>query len=207
MHQRVTATRELIRRGWDTNCDAITPDDITAYYERQEAREPTGYDNRLQEWREKEREQQKPVGATGGSPTGRSPQDEPQLEAGLFAHLSFEEIDRYEAMSAEEQADFVEKQRQYRATRKSAGALAYNPLSLRESTGVRTKAPSPLTGEGWDGGENLVHGEPAEPPAAFSVRPEPAEGPVASSVRPDLVEGPAQHTAPSPSTEEGRDGA
>ena len=113
MHQRVTATRELIRRGWDTNCDAITPDDITAYYERQEAREPTGYDNRLQEWREKEREQQKPVGATG-----RSPEDEPQLEAGLFAHLSFEEIDRYEAMSAEEQADFVEKQRQYRATRK-----------------------------------------------------------------------------------------
>ena len=188
MHQRVTATRELIRRGWDTNCDAITPDDITAYYERQEAREPTGYDNRLQEWREKEREQQKPVGATG-----RSPEDEPQLEAGLFAHLSFEEIDRYEAMSAEDQADFVEKQRQYRASRKSAGALAYNPLSLRESTGVRAETPSPLTGEGWDGGENLVHGEPVEPPAA-------------SSVRPELVEGPAQQNAPSPSTEEGRDG-
>ena len=95
---------------------AITPDDITAYYERQEAREPTGYDNRLQEWREKE--QSVAAEARSGSPTGRSPQDEQQLEAGLFAHLSFEEIDRYEAMSAEEQADFVEQQRQYRATRK-----------------------------------------------------------------------------------------
>ncbi len=135
MHQRVTATRELIRRGWDTNHDRVTPDDITAYYERQEAREPTGYDNRLQEWREKERaaqeERQKQL------------ENEPQLEAGLFAHLSFDEIDRYEAMSAEEQADFVEKQRQYRATRRSS-----------------------------------------------------------PSVRPELVEGPAQHTAPSPSTDE-----
>ncbi len=162
MHQRVTATRELIRRGWDTNCDRVTSDDITAYYERQEAREPTGYDNRLQEWREKERaaqeERQKQL------------EDEPQLEAGLFAHLSFAEIDRYEAMSAEEQAEFVEKQRQYRAARRSAQALAYDPLSL----GVRAEAPSPLTGEGWDGGENLVHPEP--------------------------VEGPAQHTTPSPST-------
>ena len=210
MHQRVTATRELIRRGWDTNCDSVTPDDITAYYERQEAREPTGYDNRLQEWREKEREQQS-VGATG-----RSPEDEPQLEAGLFAHLSFDEIDRYEAMSAEEQAEFVEKQRQYRATRKSAGALAYDPLSLRERAGLRTEAPSPSsqlvipaqagiqggragsedrtdtpspsTKEGRDGRENPVHGEPVEPPVASSVRPEPAEGP-------------AQHTTPSPSSQ------
>ncbi len=155
MHQRVTATRELIRRGWDTNCDRITPEDVAAYYERQEAREPTGYDNRLQEWREKERVAQ-PVGATG-----RSPEDEPQLEAGLFAHLSFDEIDRYEAMSAEEQAEFVEKQRQYRASRKSAGALAYAPLSRRERAEVRAKAPSPSPeaqkpplpqGEGWGEG-------------------------------------------------------
>ena len=156
MHQRVTAARELIRRGWDTNYDRITPEDIAAYYERQEAREPTGYDNRLQEWREKEREQQKPVGATG-----RSPEDEPQLEAGLFAHLSFDEIDRYEAMSAEEQADFVEKQRQYRASRRSAAAQHTVPSP---STGD-PEAPSPLTGEGQDGGENSVHPEPAEGPA------------------------------------------
>ncbi len=181
MHQRVTATRELIRRGWDTNCDRITPDDIAAYYERQEAREPTGYDNRLQEWREKEREQQKPVGATG-----RSPEDEPQLEAGLFSHLSFAEIDRYEAMSAEEQAEFVEKQRQYRATRRSSpSVIPAQSLPLAKARagiqkGNGPEAPSPLTGEGRDGGEN-------------PVRPEP---------RPELVEGPAQHTAPSPSTDE-----
>ena len=184
MHQRVTATRELIRRGWDTNCDAITPDDVAAYYERQEAREPTGYDNRLQEWREKERaaeeaKDKKPVGATG-----RSPHDEPQLEAGLFSHLSFAEIDRYEAMSAEEQADFVEKQRQYRASRRSTEAQHTVPSP---STGD-PEAPSPLTGEGRDGRENPVHGEPVEPP-------------VASSVHPESVEGPAQHTTPSPSSQ------
>jgi len=199
MHQRVTATRELIRRGWDTNCDKITPDDIAAYYERQEAREPTGYDNRLQEWREKEREQQKPVGATG-----RSPEDEPQLEAGLFSHLSFAEIDRYEAMSAEEQAEFVEKQRQYRATRKSAGALAYDPLSLRESA----KAPSPLTGEGWDGGENLVRGEPVEPPVEGHAQQNNPSSSTAAQ-KPPLPQGEGWgegiQKPPSPSTGEGRD--
>ena len=162
MHQRVTAARELIRRGWDTNYDRITPDDIAAYYERQEAREPTGYDNRLQEWREKERaaqeEQQK-------ARENEAHEDEPQLEDGLFAHLSFDEIDRYEAMSAEEQADFVEQQRQYRATRQSAAAQHNTPSP---STGAQKpplpegegwgegiqKPPSPLTGEGRDDGEN-----------------------------------------------------
>ena len=163
MHQRVTAARELIRRGWDTNYDRITPEDIAAYYERQEAREPTGYDNRLQEWREKERaaqeEQQK-------ARENEAHEDEPPLEAGLFAHLSFDEIDRYEAMSAEEQADFIEQQRQYRATRQSAAAQ-HNTL-LSPSTGAQKpplpqgegwgegvqKPPSPSTGEGWDGREN-----------------------------------------------------
>ena len=162
MHQRVTAARELIRRGWDTNYDRITPDDIAAYYERQEAREPTGYDNRLQEWREKERaaqeEQQK-------ARENEAHEDEPPLEAGLFAHLSFDEIDRYEAMSAEEQAEFVEQQRQYRANRHSAPAQYITPSP---STGAQKpplpqgegwgegiqKPPSPSTGEGWDGGEN-----------------------------------------------------
>ena len=167
MHQRVTAARELIRRGWDTNYDRITPDDIAAYYERQEAREPTGYDNRLQEWREKEcaaqEEQQK-------ARENEAHEDEPQLEAGLFAHLSFDEIDRYEAMSAEEQAEFVQQQRQYRASRQSAAAQ-HNTPSL--STGAQRpplpegegwgegiqKPPSPLTGEGRDGGENPVRPE------------------------------------------------
>ena len=145
MHQRVTAARELIRRGWDTNYDRITPDDIAAYYERQEAREPTGYDNRLQEWREKERaaqeEQQK-------ARENEAHEDEPQLEAGLFAHLSFDEIDRYEAMSAEEQAEFVEQQRQYRASRQSAAAQHNTPSP---STG---EEPVPSESGGWDDGEN-----------------------------------------------------
>ena len=180
MHQRVTAARELIRRGWDTNYDRVTPEDIAAYYERQDAREPTGYDNRLQEWREKERaaqeEQQK-------ARENEAHEDEPQLEAGLFAHLSFDEIDRYEAMSAEEQAEFVEQQRQYRASRQSAAAQHNTPSPstgaqkppLPEGEGwgegiqkpptpltgnPEPDAPSPLTGEGWDGGEDSIRPEP-----------------------------------------------
>ena len=140
MHQRVAATRELVRRGWDTNYDRITSEDIAAYYERQEAREPTGYDNRLQEWREKERaareEQQKQL------------EEAPQLEAGLFAHLSDAEIARYEVMSAEEQADFIEQQRQRRATRQAASAHQITPSP---STG---EEPAPSEGRGRDGGEN-----------------------------------------------------
>ena len=54
MHQRVVATRELVRRSWDTNYDAVTPEDIAAYRKRQDALEPTEYDVRLQEWRENE---------------------------------------------------------------------------------------------------------------------------------------------------------
>ncbi len=156
MHQRVTATRELIRRGWDTNCDKITPDDITAYYERQEAREPTGYDNRLQEWREKEREAQEErqkarkdeahedepqpenrhsCGGRNPDTQDRKPAEEPQLEAGLFSHLSFDEIDRYEAMSAEEQAEFVEKQRQYRASRQSSPSVIPAEAGIQRGDG------------------------------------------------------------------------
>ena len=110
MHQRVVATRELMRRGWDTNFDAITPEDIAANHERQDTLEPTEYDIALREWREAPQ----PVGAAG-----RSPEDEPQLESGLFAHLTEAEIARYEAMSAKEQAEFVEQQRKRRARRNS----------------------------------------------------------------------------------------
>ena len=117
MRQRVVATRELVRRGWDTNYDAITPEDIAAYRERQDALDPTGYDVRLQELRESERAAQEaqPVGATG-----RSPEDEPQLEAGIFAHLTNAEVARYEAMSINDRKEFIERQRQLRATRHSA---------------------------------------------------------------------------------------
>ena len=149
MHQRVVATRELVRRGWDTNYDRITSEDIAAYYERQEAREPTGYDNRLQEWREKERaareEQEKQL------------EEAPQLEAGLFAHLSDAEIARYEVMSPEEQADFIEQQRQRRAARQSAAhQVTPSPSTEADHDGSEDdiNAPSPVEGEGRDGGEN-----------------------------------------------------
>ena len=150
MHQRVVATRELVRRSWDTNYDAVTPEDIAAYRERQEALEPTEYDVRLQELREsdlaaQELREAQPVGATG-----RSPEDEPELEAGLFAHLSFAEIDRYEAMSPEEQQVFIERQRQLRASRRSAEAHQITPspssqLVIPAEAGIQ---------EDRDGGEN-----------------------------------------------------
>ena len=129
MHQRVVATRELVRRGWDTNYDAITPEDIAAYHERQDAIEPTEYDIRLQELRENERAAQE---AQANPCEDRPPEDEPQLEAGLFAYLSFAEIDRYEAMSAEEQQEFVERQRQLRATRQST------PYVIPAKAGIHT---------------------------------------------------------------------
>ena len=147
MHQRVVATRELVRRGWDTNYDAITPEDIAAYRERQDAIEPTKYDIILQELRESELAPQE---AQANPSEDRPLEDEPQLEAGLFAHLSFAEIDRYEAMSAEEQQEFVEQQRQLRASRQSAEAHQITPspssqLVIPAEAGIQ---------EGRDGGEN-----------------------------------------------------
>ena len=116
-HQRVVATRELIRRGWDTNYDAVTPERIAAYCERKEALEPTDCDIRLQQWRESERAEQE-----AREEWDEQPEEEPQLEAGLFAHLSYAELDRYEAMSAEEQQKFIQRQRQYRASLQSEKA-------------------------------------------------------------------------------------
>ena len=231
MHQRVVATRELARRGWDTNYDRITSEDIAAYYERQEAREPTGYDNRLQEWRESERaareEREKQV------------EEGPQLEAGLFAYLSEAEIARYEAMSAEEQADFVEQQRQRRAARQAAAAHQTTPspssrLVIPAEAGIQSgdegeipvhpepveglaeehaqqDTPSPSTGEGRDGGESSTRPELAGVPVkghTHQITPSPSteEEPTPSEGRDFDDESENHIDTPSPSTGEGRDG-
>lgn len=124
LHQRVIATRELLRRGWDTNYDAITPEHIAAYREKQDALEPTDYDIRLQEWREEE-------SAAREAQEAQS-EDEPQLEAGIFAHLTFAEIARYEAMSAEEQVEFIERQRDSRNSDDSAHPTAHSTDKFTE---------------------------------------------------------------------------
>ena len=152
IHQRIVATRELVRRGWDTNYDAVTSEDIAAYHERQEALEPTDYDIRLQEWREKEREAQEAQ--------DKADEDEAQLEAGIFAHLTNAEIARYEAMNANERQEFIEQQRQRSATRLSAAPhstdrpettdepsenrenINWNGLLQNISTPSRTPAPN-----------------------------------------------------------------
>ena len=147
MHQRVVATRELVRRSWDTNYDAVTPEDIAAYQERQDALESTEYDLILQEWRENERAAQDKQASLCED---RPPEDEPLPEPGLFAHLSFAEIDRYESMSAEEQQEFVERQRQLRASDQSAEAHQITPspspqLVIPAEAGIQRSR---------DGGEN-----------------------------------------------------
>ena len=128
MHQRVVATRELMRRGWDINYDAITSADIVAYYQRQDTLEPTKYDIRLQEWREQERARRQTVGATG-----RSPEAEPQPEAGLFAHMDNAEIARYESMTAQEQADFIKQLRAHRAAAAQPETDAAHPINQPEA--------------------------------------------------------------------------
>ena len=119
VRQRVAATRELLRRGWDINYDAVTPEHIVAYYERQDALKPTEYDIRLQEWREQERVKQEAQ--------RERREDESLPEPGIFAHLTFAEIDRYEAMSAQEQAEFIQQQRDRSATRQSPPTEADQP--------------------------------------------------------------------------------
>ena len=116
MHQRVVATLELVKRGWDTNYDAITTEHIADYYERQGERELTEYDLRVREWQKAQREAYL-----------NPPEEEPPLEAGLFSHLTDAELDRYEAMSAEEQAEFVELQRALRAANQPAAPPADQP--------------------------------------------------------------------------------
>ena len=123
MHQRVVATREIMRRGWDTNYDAITSDHIVAYYERQDAREPTKYDIALQEWREEER-------AAREKARDRAREDEPQLESGLLAHLTEAEIARFEAMRDKELQEFIEQQRQRQSSRDSATSANPAPSSV-----------------------------------------------------------------------------
>ena len=131
MRQRVVATRELVHRGWDTNYEAVTPEDIAAYRERQEALEPTEHDIALREWRENESaalEKYLEDKQSGDKPVQDEKsqdeplEEEPWLEAGLFAHLSFAEIARYDAMSLESRQKFVERQRQLRAAHQSAAA-------------------------------------------------------------------------------------
>ncbi len=155
MHQRVVATRELVRRGWDTNYDAITPEDIAAYRERQDTLDPTEHDIRLREWRDNERAAQD---KQANPCEDKSLEDEPQLESGIFAHLTNAEVACYEAMSVKDQEEFIEQQRQLRATRQSDPSVisTLSPLSLRERARVRgaDNAPSSSTGEGWDGSEN-----------------------------------------------------
>ena len=118
IHQRVIAARELIRRGWDINYDAVTPEDIAAYHERQAAQEPTEYDIRARELEKAEQEAERKAERKAEEEAERAAQ-EPELEAGIFAHLTFAEVARYEAMSPQQKAEFVQQQRNCHANIRS----------------------------------------------------------------------------------------
>lgn len=159
MHQRIVATRELVRRSWDTNYDAVTPEDIAAYHERQETIESTDYDIRLQEWREKERQDER----AAQEARDMADEDEAQLESGIFAHLTNTEITRYEAMSANDRQEFIEQQRQRHTSRLST---APQPTNRPEST--------PETGENREGinWNTLLQDISALSPTPALTRPE-----------------------------------
>ena len=178
MHQRVVATRELVRRGWDTNYDAVTPEDIAAYRERQEALEPTKYDIRLQELRESKLAPQE---AQANPCEDRPPEDEPLPEPGLFAHLSFAEIDRYESMSAEDKREFIEQQRQLRASRQSAEAHQITPSPSSQLV-IPAEAGIQRGGDGHQNHENTDRDTIIQEISAPSRTPHPAH-PVRSQAR------------------------
>ena len=178
IHQRVVATRELVRRGWDTNYDAVTPEDVAAYQERQDAIEPSEYDIRLQEWRENELAAQE---AQASLCEDRPPEDEPLPEPGLFAHLSFAEIDRYESMSPEEQQEFVERQRQLRASDQSAEAHQITPSPSPQLV-IPAEAGIQRSRDGHQNHENHDWNTPFQDINAPSQTPHPAH-PVNSQTR------------------------
>ena len=169
MHQRVVATREIMRRGWDTNYDAITSDHIVAYYERQDAREPTKYDIALHEWREEERAAREKV-------RDRAREDEPQLESGLLAHLTEAEIARFEAMRDKELQEFIEEQRQRQSSRDSAASVI--PVAPSAIPVPSSVIPAP---------SSVIPAPSSVIPAPSSAMPAPSSAmPAPSSVIPAL---------------------
>ena len=110
MCHRIAATRELIRRGWDTNVDAITSEDVAAYYRQQDEREQTEYDKALQEWREEEAAKRQVEFVE----QERQRELDAEIEPGALAHLSESEILRYESMSPELQQAFIQEQKALR---------------------------------------------------------------------------------------------
>ena len=115
-HHRVSAAQELIRRGWDTNYDKITPEMLQDY------------------WRD---------------------QQSTRLSIGQKKHLAGlpTTLDDYNIYDSEDYAAIADaiRERQDR----EAVSPDNSPLSPRERVGVRgaNNTLSPLTGEGWDGGE------------------------------------------------------
>ena len=147
IHHRMSAAQELLRRGWDTNYDNIKPEHLQAY------------------WQDKE--------------SSRLSIGQKKTQAGLSTSIddydNYDDTD-YEAiakeMREEEDRDDNSKPLRFQATvpsshhssesrnpedRPAATPATKLPLpqgeGWSEGNAGSQKAPSPSTGEGWDGGE------------------------------------------------------
>ena len=147
IHHRMSAAQELLRRGWDTNYEAIKPKHLQAY------------------WRDKE----SPRLSIGQKKTQAG------LSTSVDDYDNFDDTD-YEAiaqeMREEEDRDVNSKPLRFQETapssrhssgsrnledRQAASPATKLPLPQGEGWGEGNagsqKTPSPSTGEGWDGGE------------------------------------------------------
>ena len=155
VHHRMYAAQELLRRGWDTNYDAIKPEHLTDY------------------WQDKE----SPRLSIGQKKTQAG------LSTTIDDYDNYDDTD-YEAIAKEireeEHREDNSKPLRFQETvpssrhssesrnledRQAASPATKLPLPQGEGWGEGTagsnKTPSPSTGEGWDGGEISL---PSSPP-------------------------------------------
>ena len=151
---RMSAAQELLRRGWDTNYDKIKSEHLIDYWqEQQSARLSVGQKKQL-----------------AGLQTYADEYDaydnkdyEPQAQA-LRAQQDRESEAR-DRQANNESPRHSQEDANPSLTRHSRASG--NPAAQSERQDINT--PSPLTGEGRDGGEknkDLVHPEPVEEPTA-----------------------------------------
>ena len=154
IHHRMSAAQELLRRGWDTNHDNIKPEHLQAY------------------WRDKESSRlsigQKKTQA-GISTTIDDYDNYDDVDYEAIAQDLREEEDRDDNSKPLRFQETVPSSRHSSESRNLEDREAANPatklllpkgLGRREGTAGIQKAPSPSTGEGWDGGEVSLPSSP-----------------------------------------------
>ncbi len=152
VHHRMYAAQELLRRGWDTNYDAIKPEHLTDY------------------WQDKE----SPRLSIGQKKTQAG------LSTTIYDYDNYDDTD-YEAIAKEireeEDRDDNSKPLRFQATVPSSRHSSENRnLEDRQAASPSTKLPLPQ-GEGWGEGTAGILNKPLPPRRRKArARPELAEG-------------------------------